>query len=347
MNRAERSIAGVENPDTCAPNRDVFQLRADSVPIRLMPLLSKYAFRRCSLEEIEQSEALTNDAWPGLPETTSLDLRVRDMINAPMCGAFNADGEMVAYTRLLWGHDNLGLPEIVSHMTAVRRDVRDGGVGEALKWLARQIALEFPRYPVEQLSVTFDNLQGRNCYINFTKLGVICGAAGGALKENAYGPLTGVQHKGNPTDRFKGRWHLNSPWVIAHLHDSIQVIPLHLVRAFPSTLTIMKSESAGLIQPTALNTELETGYIALPIPLNWDELLKLDKNQGYEAANKWRTAIRVLLRTYYQKGYTTILQVPDAENGINIQVLVKDFDPFQPPADLLKEKMLDISPVKQ
>ena len=336
----EREYTRLDNSDSLAYDTNLFRLRSSNVPEHLQDLLTRYDFRRCSAAEIDDSVALTHNAWPGLPESTSLDLRANEMINAPMCGAFNANDEMVGYTRLLWGYDNRGYPEIVSHMTAVKKDIRDSGIGEALKWLARQIALEFPAYPVGQLSVTFDNLQGRNCYVNITKLGMICGAAGGVFKENAYDALTGEQHRGNPTDRYKARWYLDSPWVKAHLNDEIKKFSLEEVRSYPCALQVNKETTSDqmipIILPDAANAELQENYITLPIPLNWDVLLSVDKDYGYALAKAWRTATRTLLPVYFGRGYTVISQIQDSERWVNFQIMMKNFDPFKPPKTLLK-----------
>lgn len=314
------------NPDKQEINNDIFVLRSENVPVRLRPLLTKYNFRKCTINEIFDSEYLTKNAWPGLPETTKLDLRARELINNPVCGAFDNSGKMVGYTRLLWGYDNGGKPEIFSHMTAVRNDIRDGGIGEALKWLARQIALGFPDPPVTQLSVTFDNLQSRNCHINFNKLGMVCGYAGGKFKEDVYGTLAGKQHKGNPTDRYKAYWYLNSPWTRAHLEEKVVNFSLEQTRKMPTTISSLQK----------LNLDLNAPYITMPIPFDWDKLLENNQGKDYDLANTWRSATQTVIQEYFEKQYTTIAQATDKERGISLQIMALNFDPFNPPQELLK-----------
>lgn len=332
----------ITNPDRGNSSRDVFTLHPESVPSDLVPLLSRYEFRRCSVNEIDNSAHLTQNAWPGLPESTSLDLRIRNMINAPMCGAFDSEGNMVGYTRLLWGYDNNGIPEIVSHMTAVSDLVRGEGIGQAFKWQARQIALEFPATPVDQLTVTFDNLQGRNCNVNFNKLGIICGSAGGEFKPDIYGGLTGEQHKGNPTDRYQGRWYLNSEWTRAHLERRVRLLSAEDIRAFPRAISFIvnlldeNSSISGNPVPIGLNLDIEEPFLVMPTPLDWDNLLAEDKQDNYNLTNLWRQVTRKVIINYHNKGYTTVAAITDKERGINLQLFVLNFDSFNPPSELLK-----------
>jgi predicted GNAT superfamily acetyltransferase len=331
----EKTNKGSENADLIQNRENVFRVDESTIPERLRPLLSKYVFRRATAEEITQSVEITNNAWPGASETQSHDLTARDMINAPMLGVFDNQGKMIGYSRLLWGYDNGGKPEILSHMTAVYNTVRDGGIGEVLKWQARQVALKFPQVPVEQLTVTFDNMQGRNCHVNINKLGMICGAAGGKFKPDAY-TNTGVkQHMGNPADRYKARWWLNSEWTIAHLENRVKIISVEQARAIHQTLSY-KIRSDGVVVPTSMQLNLNSQYLAIAAPMNWDELLEKDSKSGFNLVIEWRLKFREIVQNYHGKGYTTISLVTDAKNGINYHVMKKDFDPFNPPKELLE-----------
>lgn len=333
------------NPDAVDIKSSVFTLRKENAPIYLQHLFTDYIFRRCTLEEIEKSHTLTEDAWPGMPESQGLDLRANNMINAPQCGAFNKTGDLVGYTRLLWGYTNTGKPQILSHMSAVINQLRNSGIGEALRWLSRQVALEFPISPVTELTITFDNLQGRNSHLNFNKIGVVCGFAGGKFKTNAYGTLTGEQHRGNPTDRYQGRWYLNSEWTIAHLQNRIVLPSLEDARQFPSIINYRPSNDINfgnlLPIPLSTNTKCDGQYISIPVPRNWDLLLKIDKDNNFKLANAWRQSTRDVIQNYHSRGYTTIGQVGDKNNGINLQIMALNFDPFNPPKELLASRFED------
>lgn len=333
--RKVRSIAsqGKENP---------FILRKENTPKHLHPTVDKYTFRRATLNEVLNSEHLTQDAWPGIVPSNQHDLTTRDIINEPMGAAFTADGEMIGYTRLLWGFDDEGTPEIHSHMTAVSSKLRDGGVGEALKWQARQIAQEFPKTPVNQHSVTFDNQQGRIAHVNLNKLGMICGDAGGRFRRNVYGELQGEQHRGNPTDRYQALWHLDSDWVQARLEGAVALFPLEEVQAFPNTIDwdykaiTLEPGKPVLPVPTSVDPGLDQPYITLPSPMVWDEFLAVDAVNDRAHANEWRQAHRAAVETYHGNGYTTIMQATDKDRGVNLQVMAKGFDSYNPPKELLR-----------
>jgi len=328
----------LRNPDMQSAPEAPFMLRLENTPTHLHHLFDKYTFRRASIDEILNSEHLTQDAWPGMEPTNQHDLRTRNLINEPVGGAFDNQGKMIGYTRLLWGYDNQGKPEVHSHMTAVSSSLRDGGVGEALKWQTRQIAQEFPKPPVTQQSVTFDNQQGRIAHVNLNKLGMVCGAAGGVFRRNIYGELRGAQHRGNPTDRYQARWYLDSDWVQAHLEEQVNLFSAEEARRLPSTIQYgyVELDNEHVIPvPESIDTQLDQPYLALPIPLNWDALLKADTPYDKEHANQWRQAHRAVLEQYHTHGYTTILQATDRSFGVNLQILAKNFDPYRPPKELL------------
>lgn len=328
----QERLRGSDNP---------FVLRPENTPSHLHPLFEKYTFRRATRNEVLNSEHLTQDAWPGIEPTNKHDLTTRDLINEPMCAVFGQDGDMIGYTRLLWGYDDKGTPEIHSHMTAVSSRLRDGGVGEALKWQARQVAQEFPKTPVNQHSVTFDNQQGRIAHVNLNKLGMVCGAAGGSFRRNVYGELQGAQHRGNPTDRYQALWHLDSEWVMAHLEERVNLFPGEMVEALPKSVVFDYIETpqgdsvAVLPVPKTVDTQLESPYITLPSPLVWDEFLRMDADNHLVNVNQWRQAHRAVLDTYFSQGYTSIMQATDKNAGVNLQVLARDFDPYHPPRELL------------
>jgi predicted GNAT superfamily acetyltransferase len=332
------------NPDSAPMADQALVLRPENTPAHLHPLFGIYDFRPFSIEETDRSVDLTRDAWPGLVEdlgtdTLSHDLRARAMANARMCGAFEkASGRMVAYARILWGYNNLGEPQIINHMYAVHSSLRQTGIGEAVKWQIRQVALEFPNQPVLEAAETFDNLQGPNCHVNFNKLGMVCGASGGAFKADAYATdVQGEQHEGNPMDRYKGLWYLDSQWVLAKLAGKTRRITVEEAWSLDQAIAVEIDEKTGLLVPQKkVNLAHNSLWIAMAIPHDWDGLLARDKGRGFIVANKWREATRKVIPAYHKRGYTTILQVSDESRGVNLQIMRRGFNPFHPPAELLE-----------
>jgi predicted GNAT superfamily acetyltransferase len=343
LGETERSLLSPnKNPDTQTVFESPFILRSDSVPQHLRPLFTKYDFRRLKLEEVLASDNITHNAWPGMVESTGLDLTARELVNAPVGGAFTKEGELVAYSRLLWGYDNLGEPEMHSHMTAVSSQARDGGIGESLKWFGRQMALEFPSNPVTQLSVTFDNIQGRASHVNLNKLGIVVGYAGGVFRRDIYQDLQGEQHRGNPTDRYQARWYMDSEWVLSHLEDRAVPLTTELIQGVPQAVQVGYDEirEGNNLQhlpiPESTNMEIDHAYISLPIPMNWEGLLYADRDYNFRYSNAWRDTTRNVIENYHANGYTTIGQVTDKSAGLNLQLLAYNFNPYNPPQELVQ-----------
>jgi len=90
-----------------------------------------------------------------------------------------------------------------SHMLAVRKDHRDGGLGRRLKLLQREEALA---RGIELIEWTFDPLEIKNSYLNIEKLGAIARR----YNINQYGITSSPLQGGLPSDRLIAEWWLKS-----------------------------------------------------------------------------------------------------------------------------------------
>jgi predicted GNAT superfamily acetyltransferase len=118
---------------------------------------------------------------------------------------------------------------------------------------------------------------------------------------------------------------LNSEWTLAHLEERVTSFSLDQARSLPRTIATLDKA----------NLNLNDRYITMPIPLNWDDLLANESKNNYELANKWRVISRSVIQNYYARGYTTITQVKDEEHETNLQIMALNFNPFEPPSELL------------
>lgn len=116
-------------------------------------------------------------------------------------GAFD-DGELVGYTLAVVGYRD-GSVFLHSHMTGVREEYRDRGVGRALKLFQREEALG---RGIGLIVWTFDPLEMRNAHFNLNRLGAIAQK----YLPNFYGLTTSPLHLGLPTDRLLAEWQLDS-----------------------------------------------------------------------------------------------------------------------------------------
>jgi predicted GNAT superfamily acetyltransferase len=90
-----------------------------------------------------------------------------------------------------------------SHMLAVRKELRNSGLGRRLKLLQREDALA---RGIELIEWTFDPLEIKNSYLNIEKLGAICRR----YNINQYGITSSPLQGGLPSDRLIAEWWLRS-----------------------------------------------------------------------------------------------------------------------------------------
>jgi predicted GNAT superfamily acetyltransferase len=179
------------------------------------------SLRSChSVGEFRQALQLQKDVW----NWTDIELVpvrlfvVAEKVGGHVLGAFN-ENEMVGFA--------YGLPGIRgnhsylhSHMLGVREDFRNTGLGRALKFFQRDIALQ---QGFELIEWTFDPLEIKNAYLNIEKLGAIARR----YTVNQYGITTSPLQGGLPTDRLIAEWWIRSKRMQSVLdngkHPSISV----------------------------------------------------------------------------------------------------------------------------
>lgn len=152
-------------------------------------------------------------------------------------GAF--DGErMVGFTQALVGNRN-GAPYLHSHMTAVRPEYRDRGVGRRLKLFQREDAL---KKGIRLVEWTFDPLEIKNARFNFVRLGAVARR----FIPNCYGITESPLHAGLPTDRLVAEWWLDSERVTTILANAPPAIGKKAVRvSLPVDVGKIKAEDRG------------------------------------------------------------------------------------------------------
>jgi predicted GNAT superfamily acetyltransferase len=116
-------------------------------------------------------------------------------------GAFDGN-EMVGFALSVPGTRS-GHIYLHSHMLAVRKEHRNGGLGRRLKLLQREDALA---RGIELIEWTFDPLEIKNSYLNIEKLGAIARR----YNINQYGITSSPLQGGLPSDRLIAEWWLKS-----------------------------------------------------------------------------------------------------------------------------------------
>src|SRR6478672_3196989 len=112
---------------------------------------------------------------------------------------------------LAWPGYRSGHCYLHSQMVGVRKQYRDGGLGQQLKLAQRDDALA---RGFELMEWTFDPLEIKNAYLNIEKLGAIARR----YQVNQYGLTTSPLQGGLPSDRLIAEWWMKSRRVTAVLN---------------------------------------------------------------------------------------------------------------------------------
>ena len=167
--------------------------------------------RSCQgLNELRSCVALQKEIW-NFSDAELVPLRmfvVAEKVGGQVMGAFDG-GEMVGFALSVPGTRS-GHVYLHSHMLAVRKEHRNGGLGRRLKLLQREDALA---RGIELIEWTFDPLEIKNSYLNIEKLGAIARR----YNINQYGITSSPLQGGLPSDRLIAEWWLKSNRVEALL----------------------------------------------------------------------------------------------------------------------------------
>src|ERR1019366_8610975 len=170
--------------------------------------------RKCeALEEMQACFALQKEVW----KFTDADLVPVRMfvlaakIGGHVIGAFDGR-ELIGFALAIPGTRN-GHCYLHSHMLAVRRQYRNGGLGRRMKLYQREDALA---RGFELMEWTFDPLEIKNAYLNIEKLGAIARR----YNVNQYGITSSPLQGGLPSDRLVAEWWMKSKRVEAVLLEA-------------------------------------------------------------------------------------------------------------------------------
>jgi predicted GNAT superfamily acetyltransferase len=160
--------------------------------------------RRChGIDEFRACVALQKEVW-NFTDAELVPLRmfvVADKVGGQVMGAF--DGSTMVGFALSVPGTRTGHVYLHSHMLAVRKDHRNGGLGRRLKLMQREEALS---RGIELIEWTFDPLEIKNAYLNIEKLGAIARR----YNINQYGITSSPLQGGLPSDRLIAEWWLKS-----------------------------------------------------------------------------------------------------------------------------------------
>jgi predicted GNAT superfamily acetyltransferase len=139
-----------------------------------------------------------------------------------------------------------------SHMTGIRAEYQNLGLGASLKWAQRARALDDG---VDYIRWTFEPVKARNAFFNIEKLG----ASVSEYRINFYGtdygttPEMAGKHLGLDSDRLMADWELNDPVVAALAAGET---PMRIAMS-PQAEIVTANDWPGLVarDPTAAQAE--------------------------------------------------------------------------------------------
>ncbi len=155
------------------------------------------------LDELRTCVVLQKEIW-NFTDAELVPLRmfvVAEKVGGQVMGAFDGN-EMVGFALSVPGTRS-GHIYLHSHMLAVRKEHRNGGLGRRLKLLQREDAVA---RGIELIEWTFDPLEIKNSYLNIEKLGAISRR----YNINQYGTTSSPLQGGLPSDRLIAEWWLKS-----------------------------------------------------------------------------------------------------------------------------------------
>ena len=160
--------------------------------------------RNCKgIEELRSCVTLQKEVW-NFSDADLVPLRmfvVAEKVGGQVMGAFDS-GEMVGFALSVPGTRS-GHIYLHSHMLAVRKEYRNGGLGRRLKFMQREDALA---RGIELIEWTFDPLEIKNAFLNIERLGAIVRR----YNINQYGTTSSPLQGGLPSDRLIAEWWLKS-----------------------------------------------------------------------------------------------------------------------------------------
>ena len=256
-----------------------------------------------TIDEFRECVALQEETWGhGFSERVApAILKVAQILGGVSAGAYDEDGDLVGF---VFGMTGVRGGEVVhwSDMLAVRRGVRDSGLGARLKAYQRDVLLA---QGITTMYWTFDPLQSRNAYLNFAKLGIV-------VREYArdmYGQTDSPLHRGIGTDRFIALWLMQSERVRRRL-DGVERGPD--ATALAGCVSALDAAGGDHDQPrpggVLLGAEEPTVRVAIPADIS---SVMAD---SMELAVAWREATRTALTHYMDRGY----EVRELVRGVRV-----------------------------
>jgi len=220
-----------------------------------------------------------------------------------LLGAFDQRGELVGFVFGFLARQD-GRLKHHSHMMGVLPACQDASLGFRLKCAQREAVLE---QGLDWATWTYDPLEGRNGYLNISKLGAVCST----YLPNLYGELQDDLNAGLATDRFQVDWWLQTPRVERRADGERRRLTLADATAAGGTQVNRTLLSSG--SRTPVDSDLASGSARVIVEIPGD--FQMVKQANMDAAQAWRMHTRELFVTYFERGYAVTEFISELQAG--------------------------------
>jgi len=269
---------------------------AEQVTIKLITELADYA----------RVEELQREVWQMTADTEVVPRHLLKAIaenGGVLLGAFNPEGELVGFVFGFLGRQG-GRLKHHSHMLGVLPAYRDAGVGFRLKCAQRQAVLD---QGLNWITWTYDPLEGRNAYLNITKLGVVCRT----YLRNMYGELRDSLNVGIPTDRLQVDWWLDDERVRRRVRGERPQLAVADVLTSGAEMVNETRPKGELRVPIRSRLGSRASAVLIEIPADFQAVKRAD----IALARDWRLHTRELFEGYFEAGYTVTEFISERMGG--------------------------------
>ena len=245
------------------------------------------------LADFVRVEALQGEVWQ-FAGTEIVPLHLLQAAAAHgglLLGAFDRRGELVGFVFGFLARQD-GRLKHHSHMMGVLPACQDASLGFRLKCAQRKAVLE---QGLDWATWTYDPLEGRNGYLNISKLGAVCST----YLPNLYGELQDDLNAGLASDRFQVDWWLHTPRVEQRMCGERTRLTLADVAAAGGTQVNQTRLTGGLRSPVDSDLAGCSAHVIVEIPGEFQTV----KLANMDAARTWRVHTRELFVTYFARGY--------------------------------------------
>lgn len=254
------------------------------------------------LDRFEDVITLQKLVWEGADPVPGHLLLANSNNGGLLIGAYEGDSLLGFVFGIVGLHEDGSVSHVKhhSHMLAVHPDHRDKGLGYSLKRAQWQLVRQ---QGIELITWTYDPLQGRNAFLNLSKLGGIVKT----YERDVYGQMTDAQNAGVPSDRFELEWWVNAPRVLKRLSQTSRgsLDLANFLSAGYIAINQTKINATGFPEPyqddmhTLDAPESRPPLVLFEIPPDFQML----RTHDIDLAREWRMYTRVIFELMFSHGY--------------------------------------------